>query len=334
MKQIVYIANSESQTIEVWKLYPDGKMEIIQTVHVDGNVQPINFIKSKNLLYVGVRPKNRILIYTIKKNGTLFKQGEKNIPGSSNYISFSPDKKFLFCSSYHHNSMSVIPLSQNGNPKNPIQIIHNINGCHSALFNTKYNVLFITSLKEDTIYLYYLTKYGILKNTQQKYIQTKYNSGPRHIVFHPNQDFLYNINELNGTIDAWKIYIKEKIVQVKHIQNISIVKNHIITNKYWSSDIQITSNGNFLYVSDRILNNITLFNINKKNGKIILIKHYPTEIQPRTFCIDKYNKYILVAGQKSNKFTIYKIDINTGNLEKLNRYSTGKEPLWIITYPI
>ncbi|QCI16538.1 6-phosphogluconolactonase [Buchnera aphidicola (Aphis craccivora)] len=334
MKQIIYIANSTGQNIEAWNLYQDGNMKLIHKVITHSQVQPINYIKNKSLLYAGVRPDNRIFVYSIKENGHLEKKGESRIPGSPNYISFSSDKKFLFCSSYHDNSISVIPLNENGIPKEPIQIIYNINGCHAALFNAKYNILFVTSLKEDCIYLYHLTKHGILKNTEQKLIQTKFSAGPRHIRFHPNEDFVYTINELNGTIDVWEIYIQKNIQKVKNIQNISIVENYIASNKYWSADIHITSCGNFLYASDRILNSISLFYINKNNGKLSFIKIYPTEIQPRTFCIDINNKYVIVAGQKSNKFTVYSIHEKTGYLKKLNTYSTGEEPLWTLACTI
>lgn len=334
MKKIVYIANSVSKNIEVWILSQDGVMKLIQTVNTDAQVQPMNVIKDKNLLYAGVRSENRILVYTIKKNGCLEKKSETSIPGSPNYISFNANKKFLFCSSYHTNSMSVIPLNKDGIPTDPIQIIYDIQGCHAALFNMKYNILFVTALKEDCIYLYHSTKHGILKNTVQKFIQTQCNAGPRHIIFHPNENFIYTINELNGTIDVWEISIEENIPIVKNIQNISIIDNYMNTKKYWSSDIHLTSCGNFLYVSDRILNSISLFYINKNNGKLSFIKIYITEIQPRAFCIDSHNQYIIVAGQKSNKFTVYSISSETGHLKRLNTYSTGIEPIWALIYTI
>ncbi|ALD15242.1 6-phosphogluconolactonase [Buchnera aphidicola (Aphis glycines)] len=334
MKQIVYIANSTSQTIEAWNLYQDGKMELIQTIKTNGNVQPMNYIKDKNILYAGVRPNNRIIVYNIKKNGYLEQKNESYIPGSPNYISFSPKKNFLFCSSYHTNSLSVIPLNQHGIPKDPIQIIYDINGCHAALMNIKYNILFVTALKEDCIYLYYLTQYGILKHIKQTFIKTKCNAGPRHIQFHPNEDFIYTINELNGTIDVWKIYIRNDIFRVENIQNISIIENHIVSRQYWSADIHLTSCGNFLYVSDRILNSLSLFHIDQNNGTISFVKIYYIEQQPRTFCIDFYDKYIIVASQKFNNFSIYNINQKTGHLKKINTYSTGIEPLWILTYKI
>ncbi|QCI24932.1 6-phosphogluconolactonase [Buchnera aphidicola (Rhopalosiphum padi)] len=333
MKQIIYIANAISENIEVWNLYNNGDMELIQKVQTNGQVQPISIIKNKKLLYAGVRPNNRIITYCIDKNGLLEKKGEGIIPGTPNYISFDGSKKFLFCSSYHANCISVSPLDKNGVPKNPIQIVHNIEGCHASKFNNKYNALFVTSLKNDCIYLYYLTDFGILKSTEQKLVYSQTKSGPRHIVFHPNQNFSYTINELNGTVDVWKIYKENNILKVKNIQNTKL-SNNLMEKKYWSSDIHITMCGNFLYVSDRFLNSISLFHINKNDNTVVFFKKYDTEEQPRSFCIDSNNSYLIVVGQKSNKLSLYRICQKTGELNKVNQYKTGEGPLWITSLVI
>jgi len=74
MQQIIYIANAESENIEVWILYNNGDMKLIQTVQTDGQVQPISIIKNTKLLYAGIRPKNRVITYQIDKNGLLKKK--------------------------------------------------------------------------------------------------------------------------------------------------------------------------------------------------------------------------------------------------------------------
>jgi 6-phosphogluconolactonase len=333
MKQVVYIANSDSKNIEVWSLYDNGNMNLIQNINTESQVQPIKIIKNKNLLYAGISFNNKIVTYSIDCHGFLEKKNESSFPGKANYISLNYNKKFLFCSSYHSNCISVSPLNKDGIPQNPIQIIYNIEGCHAAKINYKYNVLFVMSLKEDCIYLYYLTDFGILKNTEQKLLKTQKKSGPRHIVFHPNQDFIYTINELNGTIDVWNIYKTNNIIQVKNIQNVNIVENQS-SDQYWSSDIHITSCGRFLYASDRLFDVISLFHINQNNKKIIFYKSYHTEERPRSFCIDFNNKYLIVAGEKSNKFSVYSISNKNGELKKINIYHTGQRPVWIVTHTL
>ncbi|QCI17689.1 6-phosphogluconolactonase [Buchnera aphidicola (Acyrthosiphon lactucae)] len=333
MRQVVYIANSDSKNIEVWNLCNNGKMDLIQKIETNGEVQPIKIIKDKNLLYAGISPNNKIITYSIGDNGFLKKKNEICIPGKSNYISFDQSKNFLFSSSYHANCISVSPLNLCGIPQNPIQIIYNIEGCHAAKINYKYNILFVMSLKEDCIYLYYLTDFGILKSTEQKILHTQKKSGPRHIVFHPNQDFIYTINELNGTIDIWKIYKEKNIIKVKNIQNINILKNQS-SEHYWSSDIHLTSCGRFLYATDRFLNIISLFHINQYDNKIVFFKSYQTAEQPRSFGINSNNTNLIVAGEKSNTFIIYSISNSTGELKKLNIYDTGQRPVWVLIHKL
>lgn len=333
MKRIVYISNSDSQSIEVWNLYDNGNMNLIQIVDTYSAVQPINIIKNKKLLYAGLSKNNEIITYNIDANGCLREKNKVSFPGKANFLAFDQNQKFLFCSSYHTNSLIVAPLNTDGELQNPIQIIHDIKGCHAAKINYKYNILFITSLKEDCIYLYYLTHFGILKNTEQKILYAQKKSGPRHIAFHPNQDVIYTINELNGTIDVWKIYNRKNIIEIKNIQNINITDKQFLKN-YWSSDIHITSCGRFLYATDRLLNIISLFYINPDNNKIMLYKSYQTEEQPRSFCIDYKNQYLIVAGEQSNTFIIYNISQSTGELKKINIYNTGNRPIWILIHQL
>ncbi|QCI22740.1 6-phosphogluconolactonase [Buchnera aphidicola] len=333
MKQVVYVANSEDKNIEVWNLHDNGDMNLIQKIVTDGNIQPIKIIKNKNLLYSGIFPNNKIVTYSIDNDGLLKKKDESSIPGKANYISFNENKKFLFCSYYHSNCISVSPLNQYGIPQDPIQIIYNIEGCHAAKINYKYNLLFVMALKEDAIYLYYLTNFGILKSTEQKILYTKKKAGPRHIAFHPNQDVIYTINELNGTIDTWKIYKTSNILKIKNIQNINLLENQIL-ERYWSADIHLTSCGRFLYATDRILNSISLFHVNQNDNKIIFFKSYKTEEQPRSFHINTNNTHLIVAGEKSHTFVVYSISNRTGELKKLKTYNTGRRPVWILTHQL
>ncbi|CAL4321941.1 6-phosphogluconolactonase [Buchnera aphidicola] len=333
MKEIVYIAIPDHNIIEVWNLCRNGILKLIQTVVTDGQVQPINMIKNKNILYAGIRPNNRIIMYSIKHNGLLKKIHESSLPGSPNYIAFDFNNKFLFSCSYHFNCMSISLLNKNGIVQNPIQTIYNIKGCHAAKVNKKYNVLLLTSLQADCINLYYLTNNNQIKSTEQKVIYTQKNSGPRHISIHPNQDFVYTINELNSTIDVWNLYHEKNMVKIKKIQTINLFSSQL--NKYcWASDIHITSCGRFLYAADRASNTIQLFYIRSDNNKIIFFKSYLTEEQPRAFCITWNNHYLIVTGQKSNTFTIYSISYNTGELRKLNTYNTRIGALWIKPYQL
>lgn len=37
-------------------------------------------------------------------------------------------------------------------------------------------------------------------------VTTVEGAGPRHMVFHPNQQYAYVVNELNSSVDVWELH--------------------------------------------------------------------------------------------------------------------------------
>ena len=50
---------------------------------------------------------------------------------------------------------------------------------------------------------------------------------------------------------------------------------------------------------------------------------------PRSFNVDPTGKYLVAAGLRANKLTVYRIDQNTGKLKPLKTYDVGKGPTWV-----
>lgn len=327
MNEVVYISCAESKKIEVWKLNNNGKLNLIQIIKTKGQTQPLCINKKKKLLYVTIRPNYFLLIYKISSNG-LLKFYKKNILSSSvNHISLDQSNKFIFLSSYHYGNINIFILNKNGYLfSKPYKIISNLKGCHSSYTDLKNKKLFISALKKDSIYIYNLNikKKKIFKKDQK--IKTGFNFGPRHMSFNKNKKYAYSINEINGSIDVWKIKNLNKIIKK---QNINIIPKKI-NYKPWSSDIHIHPSGKFLYACDRTYNLITLFHI-LNNGSFLLIKKYfITEIQPRSFNINSNGKFLIVAGQKSNTISCYSICNITGDIKFVSNYTVNKGPLWVL----
>ncbi|QCI25995.1 beta-propeller fold lactonase family protein [Buchnera aphidicola] len=332
MKQIIYIVSAGTQSIEVWKLLYTGQMELIQNIYTECNEgQPITISKKKNKLYIGIRPKFKILIYDILCNGKLKKKGEVIIPHSPNYLLTDHKENFLFCSYYHANCFSVSNIDNQGIPSEPIQYFNNILGCHAAKIDISNQLILVTSLLKNRIYLFELNKKNIYPLNLLKYFNCLEKSGPRHIIYHNNKNYAYSINELNGTIDVWKINIIQK--SIINIQNISLIHSECNNKKFWSADIHITSCNNYLYASDRLHHTITIFKI-LSNYKLDLINQINTVKQPKSFTIDYNSQYLIVAGQASNTVIVYNISKKNGLLNQLYEYSVGNNPTWIITHQI
>ncbi|MFK8059852.1 MAG: lactonase family protein [Polaribacter sp.] len=241
--------------------------------------------------------------------------------------------KYLINSNYSDGSLSLFKINNNGGLRKANQVLkfrdssivkgrQEASHIHSSNFSPEGNYLFAQDLGADKIRKFKFDKLnGKLK--QQQEIKTKLGSGPRHFTFHQNGEFGYGINELSGTINAYK-YKKgdlEFIEEYKTYQQ----KQEI----YRAADIHISSDGKFLYASNRgpKEDSIVVFLINKKNGKLNLVEHIDSGgNHPRNFAISPDGNFLLVANQFTDNITIFRRDIKTGKLTKLENQIKVKSP--------
>jgi 6-phosphogluconolactonase len=151
--------------------------------------------------------------------------------------------------------------------------------------------------------------------------------GPRHLVFSPNNKFVYLLNELDATVYVFP-YNAAKGTMGKEIQTISAMPKGSSV-KPWAADIHMTPNGKFLYASERTSSTLAGYAVDPAKGTLTLIDSFPTEKQPRAFAIDPTGKYLFAVGEVSHSLTTYSIDQKAGALTKLKEMPIGKKPNWI-----
>ncbi len=142
-------------------------------------------------------------------------------------------------------------------------------------------------------------------------------SGPRHLTFHPNNKWIYVLNELNNTVSL----VKEN----ESFYNIDATVSMLPANysKYAkAADIHISSDGNFLYGSNRGHNSIVIYKVNPKDGSLSLIGFEKVRgANPRNFSLTPDNNFLLVANQDTNNIISFKRDAKTGELTFVSEIS-------------
>jgi len=147
------------------------------------------------------------------------------------------------------------------------------------------------------------------------------------MVFHPNQQYAYVVNELNSSVDVWEL--KDPNGQIECVQTLDMMQSDFSDTR-WAADIHITPNGRHLYACDRTSSLITVFSVSE-DGSVLAIEGFqPTETQPRGFNIDHSGKYLIAAGQKSHHIALYEIKGEQGLLEEKGRYAVGQGPMWVV----
>ncbi len=326
MKQVVYIASPESQQIHVWDLNDRGALTLLQVVDAPGQVQPMVVSPDKRFLYVGVRPDFRVIAYKIDGDGKLAVAGQASLPGSPTHISTDRQGRFIFVGSYNDACVSVTPVGTDGLPGEPVTVIHGLDGCHSANIDISNKTLFVPALKQDRICLFDLQENGELVAHRQPQVTTVEGAGPRHMVFHPNQQYAYCVNELDSTVDVWQL--NNAHGEVERVQSLDMMPEGFSDTR-WAADIRLTPDGRHLYSCDRTASILTVFSVSEDGGLLTIEGYQPTETQPRGFNTDNSGNYLIASGQKSHHIEVYKITGEQGLLEPLARYAVGQGPMWV-----
>ena len=135
-------------------------------------------------------------------------------------------------------------------------------------------------------------------------------AGPRHLSFHPNREWIYVVNELNSTVSLIK---KDESGFTLKSSYTTLPENY--TEENTCADIHISSDGRFLYASNRGHNSIAIFSIESDGELLMLGQELTRGDGPRNFALSPDNNFLLVANQNSDNIVSFKRDTETGKLE-------------------
>jgi 6-phosphogluconolactonase len=238
------------------------------------------------------------------------------------YLALHKSGKFLVNANYTGGSASVIRVKKDGSlesdttfkftGKSIIPGRQDSPHIHAAVFSPNHNFVYLTDLGSDMIWSYSITrKNQTVKRYPAGSASTLPGSGPRHLVFHSNKLFGYCIEELSGTVSAY-LYSKGELSPIQRIAT----HDPSVKGPYGSADIHISSDGKFLYASNRgTENTISIFSINQVTGLLTFVGNQSTlGDHPRNFIIDQTGNFLLVGNMLSNEIVVFKRNKETGLL--------------------
>lgn len=332
---VVYVSNADSKDINVLSLDPrTGDLAAIETATVTtagpatSGSMPLAISPGKKFLYAALRfePYTVVTFGIDPKTGKLQQLGTAPLPDSMAYIATDKTGKHLLAASYGGHKLSVNPIGPQGTVLANTTIIPTGKNAHAVLTDPSNKYLFATNLGSDAILQRkFDAKTGAVSDNAPAAVITKPGAGPRHFVFHPDNKHVYLINELDGSIYAYRFDAGKGTLT--EIQTVSALPPGF-QGKPWAADLHITPNGKFLYGTERTSSTIAGFAVDA-SGKLTPIGSVETEKQPRGFAIDPRGRYLLAVGQVSNGLTAYAIDANSGKLTRLKQYPVGKNPQWV-----
>ncbi len=152
--------------------------------------------------------------------------------------------------------------------------------------------------------------------------------GPRHMQFHPNGRWVYLVNEQGQSVTLCDYDPGAGTLKLR--ETLSTTPEDWDKSKGSCADIHISADGRFAYASNRGHDSLAVFAIHPDTGELKSLGQTPTEKTPRSFCLMPGEKYVVSAGQGSDRLIVYRRDPGTGALTPLKTYESGKSPAWVL----
>ncbi len=197
---------------------------------------------------------------------------------------------------------------------------------HGAYFNQANNQVLVTDLGLDKVFIHSFNANDSTLGEALPPIDLKPGAGPRHLDFTPDYRHLYVLNELDNTITT--VVVRKDGYQT--IQTVPTLPEDF-EGSNTTAEIEVHSNGKFVYNSNRGHDSITVHQRDPKTGKLSLVQHAPCGgVQPRHFVISPDGKWLLCGHQASSTISTLALDTETGKLGTPQNTVAAPTPICIL----
>ncbi|WP_099157731.1 lactonase family protein [Virgibacillus ndiopensis] len=320
--------------------YTKGDSTGIYTFTLDTEVPQILNVKNAahldNPTYLAISQDNSYL-YSVRKEGELggiaaysinSETGELKhlnsqlVEGTSPcHISVDSENGHIVTANYHKSTVELYKINKENRLVAPASSIieHTGSGPHKerqekphphySRFTPDEKFVSVIDLGIDKLITYEVNN-GILKEVSS--LSVNPGSGPRHLAFHPNGKYAYLMTELSSEVIT--LSYNSNNGSFIDIQSISTIPEDFTENNQGSA-IHVSSDGCFVYVSNRGHNSIAAFGVEQESGVLTFIEHTPTEGNwPRDFTLDPTGRFLIVSNQESSNLVLFSRDDSTGKL--------------------
>jgi 6-phosphogluconolactonase len=255
------------------------------------------------------------------------------------HVTVDATGKNAIVANFASGSVAVLPIREDGGLEEASEVIQHRGSsldpvrqsgphAHSFTLDASNRFAYVPDLGLDKLMIYrFDPERGKLETHEQGCLETKAGAGPRHFVFHPNNNYAYLINELDSTIVS--LACDGERGTVKAIQTVPALPRAFRGNST-SADIMVDPTGHFLYASNRGHDSIAIYRIDGSSGKLALVGHESTRGKtPRNFTIDSSGTFLFAANQDSDTIVCFRIDPDSGRLTPTGQVANVPTPVCV-----
>jgi 6-phosphogluconolactonase len=213
--------------------------------------------------------------------------------------------KWVFSSNYSSGHIAVLPVEANGGVGAPDPIKGFPQNAHQIISDPAGKFVFVCATGPNQIaqFAFNETTGKLTPNDPATVMSGP--GEPRHLAFHPNEQWAYHINERTSAVVSWK-YDKAtgKLIDPEVLPGLPAG----FSGSNSGAHVVVHPNGNFVYSSNRGHNSITIWAVNATTGRLTQKGRETGMIStPRDFGVDPTGTFLIVANQGSGNAVVYRI---------------------------
>jgi len=272
------------------------------------------------------------------KTGALNQTGQVSSGGAGPaYISVDDTGHSAFVANYFGGTVASYRIQPDGTLSQPVEHIdfndhqkfgalgpnsarQDIPHPHCATISPDNRFLLVCDLATDHITVFVIHPDTGQLSDPHTFTNDHHGSGPRHVAFHPNGRWVYGINEIDSTLDhylwtATRFSANPQGLLINTNTPIKTIAPDFPAEKNTAAELAISSDGLFLYASNRGEDSLAVFSIMPKDGKLTPIQRISCGGKtPRHFTLDPAAQWLLCGNQDSATVTVFRRDAATGKL--------------------
>lgn len=310
--------------------------QILQTIPIaEGDISggvstPMAVSRERRRLYVAVRKAPLpITSFAIDDDvGTLSPLGTARLPATTPYVAVDRTGRFLFSVANIGATFAVNAIDGAGQVERYArQVLHIGHKLHCVVVDARNANVYVSSTDDGTIHHFNFDHVtGHLEPSAPPTVKLNAGGDPRHMVLSPDGRFLYVTTEAGGRVACFAV--DPVSGSLAEQPDVAMMPADFAGGPS-TADIHLTRDGRFLYASERVLNTILAYRVDRASGALSLIERTLNEGVPRALAIAPDDSFMLVAGQDTGNISAYAIDHETGKLAKGVQFSVGPQPNWI-----
>jgi 6-phosphogluconolactonase len=322
----VILSVSNEKKLVVYSLNEVGVLAIESVAMTTGKPGCSIANRSGTRLYVAMKGTNSIATFSFDHKSGLKLLGETQVVAAASYLAIDPTGDYLFSSYYKDGKIAIHRINDDGTPDaKPLDMIETDAKAHCIALDRSGTKVFVAHTGPNAIFQFDFDPKTdkLTPNTTPKLVR-KEGTGPRHLWFHPENDFAYGSDEQGSSVTVYKCDPKGTLSVVQTLSTLP----EGFKGKNTTSDIEIHPSNKFVFVANRGSDTIASFAIDSDSGLLSLIEHSKTVPFTRSFNISADGKHLVAAGQKSNKIRVFAIR-DDGKTKLLSTADSGKAPWWV-----